>query len=152
MFQFPFPPLSLSFSLSLSVCVAHSIHISFIYFLSISQLFGLPKCTRNPAGKGLHLPPRKVFAWRTFAWHFTLATRLEHFPFNTSCIVLPSGCSLLLLPFGRPRWPLPVRSEQRFPASQLVSLSVSPSLSLSVFVRLFAFVVLCKGFFSMRFP
>lgn len=38
---------------------------------------------------------RKVFAWRTFAWHFTLATRLEHFTFNTSCIVLPSGGSAL---------------------------------------------------------
>lgn len=77
-------------------------YISFIYFLSFSQLFWLHKCTAT-GRKGLHCrvattatpATRKVFAWRTFAWHFTLATRLEHFTFNTSCIVLPSGGSAL---------------------------------------------------------
>lgn len=72
---------------------------------------------------------RKVFAWRTFAWHFTLATRLEHFTFNTSCIVLPSGGSALAASVSvRAAFP-------SIPASQLVTVCVCVCVCLFAFVK-----------------
>lgn len=97
MFQFPFLtfPLLSSPTPSSKQC-AHIIYL-------LSQLFATLLASQMYRNRGKrvalqgchHRTTRKVFAWRTFVWHFTLATCLEHFTFNTSCIVLPSGGSAL---------------------------------------------------------
>lgn len=96
MFQFPFLMLP-SPSLQQTMCTYHLFTFSAFRnsfgFTNVPQA-GEKGCIARVATTATPAT-RKVFAWRTFAWHFTLATRLEHFTFNTSCIVLPSGGSAL---------------------------------------------------------
>lgn len=92
-------------------------HISFIYFLSFSQLFWLHKCTatgKRVAMQGCHQSARYLLdAHLLGTSHLRLASSISH-------LTHPA----LSCPQGGPRWPLPFRTELRFPASQFVSVCV----------------------------
>lgn len=143
----------LSSSLSLLLCITKCPHI--IYLLSqhfatllASQLYHPHTPTR---GKGCicHAARYLLGAHLLGTSHLPLASSVSHL--THPALSCPRGAPRS----RRPRWPLPVRSELRFPDSLSICLSLSLSVSVYLCVRLFAFVALCRGFFhefSLSFP
>lgn len=120
MFQSYASNVSISFSYSLSpfsLPLAYNVHISFIYSLSYLQLFWLHKCTatgKRVAMQGCHQSARYLLdAHLLGTSHLRLASSISH-------LTHPA----LSCPQGGPGWPLPFRTELRFPASQFVSVCV----------------------------